>query len=51
MKKVKATIVRNNFQDILDEVHYKKEPIIITKRNKPWAIITALPDKKNEYYN
>lgn len=45
MKKVRATIVRNNFQDVIDEVHYKKEPIIITKRNKPWAIIQALPEK------
>jgi prevent-host-death family protein len=44
MKIVKATMARNNFQDIIDEVPYKKEPIIITKRNKPWAIINALPE-------
>jgi prevent-host-death family protein len=48
MKKVRATIVRNNFQDVIDQVHYKKESIIITKRNKPWAIIQALPEEKNK---
>ncbi|MDD2909356.1 MAG: type II toxin-antitoxin system Phd/YefM family antitoxin [Minisyncoccales bacterium] len=48
MKIVKATTARNNFQDVIDEVHYNKKPIIITKRNKPWAIITALPEEDNK---
>jgi len=41
---VKATDVRNNFQDTVDGVHYTKKPVVITKRNKPWAIIVSLPE-------
>jgi prevent-host-death family protein len=39
-----TTDVRANFQDVIDNVHYTKTPLIITKRNKPWAIIYSLPE-------
>ena len=39
-----TTEVRANFQDVIDNVHYTKTPLIITKRNKPWAIIYSLPE-------
>ena len=39
-----ATEVRNNFQDTVDFVHYTKEPIVVTRRNKPWVMIVHLPE-------
>lgn len=39
-----TTDVRANFQDVIDNVHYTRTPLVITKRNKPWAIIYALPE-------
>jgi antitoxin (DNA-binding transcriptional repressor) of toxin-antitoxin stability system len=39
-----TTEVRANFQDVIDNVHYTRTPLVITKRNKPWAIIYALPE-------
>jgi len=43
----KATEVRNNFQDAIDTVHYTKTPMVITKRNKPWAMIVPLPEAQS----
>ena len=44
-KDIKSTAdVRANFQDVIDNVHYTKTPLVITKRNKPWAIIYSLPE-------
>ena len=43
MESVKATDVRNRLQDVLDRVHYTKEPVIITKRGKPWVVVHPLP--------
>lgn len=39
-----TTEVRANFQDVIDTVHYTRRPLVITKRNKPWAIIYSLPE-------
>ena len=47
MKSVRATDVRNRLQDVLDRVHYTKEPVIITKREKPWVVIHPLPADDN----
>lgn len=44
MKIVNATDMRTNFQDVIDEVHYTKNPILVSKRNKPWVIIESLPE-------
>jgi len=47
-KDIKSTTeVRANFQDVIDNVHYTKKPLIITKRNKPWAIIYSLPEDRS----
>lgn len=47
-KDIKSTTdVRANFQDVIDNVHYTKTPLIITKRNKPWAIIYSLPEDRS----
>lgn len=39
-----TTEVRANFQDVIDNVHYTKTPMVITKRGKPWAILYSLPE-------
>lgn len=44
-----ATEVRNNFQDVVDHVHYTTEPAIVTRRNKPWVMIVPLPDDDEAY--
>ena len=44
-KTVKPTTdVRANFQDVIDNVHYTKTPLVITKRNKPWVVVYPLPE-------
>ncbi len=43
----KATDIRNHFQDTIDSVHYTKTPVVITKRNKPWAMIVPLPEAQS----
>jgi len=47
MESVRATDVRNRLQDVLDRVHYTREPVIITKREKPWVVIHPLPVDNN----
>lgn len=48
MKIISTTNVRNNFQDVVNEVHYTKEPVLIVKRSKPWALIKPLPEEDGE---
>ena len=42
VKEKQATQVRQNFQEVIDQVHYTKESLMITKHNKPWVMIQAL---------
>ena len=42
MKRIKASEARQNFQDVIDRVHYKHEPVVIMKRKKPWVVIQAI---------
>lgn len=42
IKEKQATQVRQNFQEVIDQVHYTKEALLITKHNKPWVMIQAL---------
>lgn len=44
----KMSDIRNNFQDVVDSVHYTKERTIIIKRNKPWAMIVPLQENDPE---
>jgi len=48
MEIIKATEARQNFQDIVDHVHYTKTPVIISKRDKPWVMIQPLPGSDKE---
>lgn len=48
MKIIRATDVRKNFQDVIDEVHYTKVPVIISKRERPWVIVQPLPEGDKE---
>lgn len=42
---IKSTsTVRQNFQDIIDRVHYTKTPLIVSKNNKPWVMVQPLPE-------
>lgn len=41
----KATEVRQNFQEIIDKVHYTGEGMVISKHGKPWVLIQPLSEK------
>jgi len=43
-----ATEVRKKFQEVIDKVHYTKEPIIISKHGKPWVMIKALEESNKK---
>ena len=42
MRIVKASEARQNFQDVIDSVYYKHDPIIIMKRKKPWVVVQPM---------
>lgn len=44
MKIESASEVRKHFQETIDHVHYTKAPVVVTKNNKPWIMIQALPE-------
>jgi len=48
MKVTPATEARANFQEIIDTVHYTKEPMILSKRNRPWVMIVPLKEEDDE---
>lgn len=48
MKIVPVTKARKQIQDVVDKVHYTKEPLIISKNNKPWVMIKPLPEDDEE---
>lgn len=45
MKKIKSTDARNNFQALVDKIHFSREVVVITKHNKPWVVVKPLKDK------
>lgn len=51
IKTVTAKEARDNFTDILGMVYYGKEPVMVEKKGRPFAIVIN-PDeyKKNEKY-
>lgn len=51
MKVQTTSEVRKHFQEVIDHVHYTKTPMIISKNNKPWVMIQALPEKDSELQN
>ena len=48
MKVVKTSELRQNLQEILNEIYYTKKPVIILKNGKPKAIVNPLPDNQKE---
>jgi prevent-host-death family protein len=48
MKVQTTSEVRKHFQEVIDHVHYTKIPMIISKNNKPWVMIQALPENDSE---
>jgi len=47
--KIKSTAeVRQNFQEVVDHVHYTKIPVIISKNRKPWVMVQPLPDDDSD---
>ena len=42
VKVSQATEVRSNFQEVIDNVHYTKEALIISKHKKPWVKIIPI---------
>lgn len=44
-KEIRATAARHNFQELIDAVHYTGETVIVTKYEKPWIMISPVPDK------
>jgi prevent-host-death family protein len=48
MKVQTTSEVRKHFQEVIDHVHYTKIPMIISKNNKPWVMIQALPENDTE---
>jgi len=39
-----ATEVRSKFQEVIDNVHYTKEALIISKHKKPWVKIIPISE-------
>lgn len=48
MKTINALAFRKKFGSILDEVHDKKKHIIISRANKPLAVIIPFEDYKEQ---
>ena len=46
VKVSQATEVRSNFQEVIDNVHYTKEALIISKHKKPWVKIIPIGEDK-----
>ena len=44
MKMKSVTEARGRLQEVLDNVHYTKEPLMISKNGKPWVIVQPLPE-------
>ncbi len=44
MKKVTAKYARQNFSEILNEVHFGHKKIIITRSGKPLVVLTSVKD-------
>jgi len=45
VRQKQATQVRQNFQEVIDQVHYTRESLLITKHNKPWVMIQSLSEE------
>jgi len=48
MKTVTAKYARQNFSEILNEVHFGREKIMVTRSGKPLVILTSTIDNKDK---
>jgi prevent-host-death family protein len=48
MKTVSAKYARQHFADILNEVHYGGEKVLITRSGKPLVIVTSTKEEQTE---
>jgi len=48
MKKVTAKYARQNFAEVLNEVHFGRKKIIITRSGKPLVVLISIRDFKSE---
>lgn len=48
IKRMSAKEARDNFSDLLGIVYYGKEPVIIDKKGRPYAVVIN-PDDYNRY--
>ena len=43
-RRISAREARANFGDLLGAVHYTKEPVIVEKKGRPYAVVISLED-------
>ena len=48
VKRMSAKEARSNFSDLLGLVYYSKEPVIVEKRGKPFAVVIS-PDEYDKF--
>lgn len=48
MKTVTAKFARQNFAEILNEVHFGRKKIVITRSGKPLVVLVSTKDFKTE---
>ncbi|MBI2442870.1 MAG: type II toxin-antitoxin system Phd/YefM family antitoxin [Candidatus Levybacteria bacterium] len=48
MKTVSAKYARQNFAEIINEVHFGKKKIMITKSGKPMVILTSTKEQQKK---
>lgn len=46
MKRMSAKEARDNFSDVLGTVYYSKEPVIVQKRGRDFAVVISPEDYK-----
>jgi prevent-host-death family protein len=51
MKTVSAKYARQNFAEILNEVHFTGEKILITKSGKPMVIVSSTKEYRTKKRN
>ena len=44
VKRMSAREARNNFSDLLGLVYYSKEPVIVERRGRPFAVVISPED-------
>ena len=45
MRRVAVSTARDNFTDLVNEVAYTKEPVTLTRRGRPLAVLTPIQGK------